>query len=358
MTTSILTAGILGLDKNGQLLLEAAHRSGYFHIQAVADLDHQRVEKIAAEFKCDAYTDYRQLIVQNQLDCLLVAADIHTCDEQLRTAFKKKFNVLKLAPPARNFEEALDYVQMAESEKVRFAIANPARFMSSHLTARELIRQGHVKQPYLLVAQCVGSDMGRCPWQADPKLAGGGVLLHNCYQTIDEILSNFLPPVQVYALTTNQAPDKQQRLYLTEDTAVVSLKFTDALTGSITAMRRRDTGSTETVLHIYGKDALLTVTDDEVRLRIHAELEERVWQFGETEHDVMARLVSSFARSLQTPDEYELISSAAENLKNMAVLDSAYLSARTGFPEEPARIPQMSGAPPARQTVSNLTCRQ
>ena len=34
----------------------------------------------------------------------------------------------------------------------------------------------------------------------------------------------------------------------------------------------------------------------------------------------------------------------------MAVLESAYLSARTGFPEEPARILQMAGRPASTVT--------
>ncbi|MBN1361029.1 MAG: Gfo/Idh/MocA family oxidoreductase [Sedimentisphaerales bacterium] len=348
MATNTLTAGMLGLDQKGQLLLEAAHTSGYFDIRAVADPDLQRAERLAAEFRCEPYTDYRQLIVQNQLDCLLVAIDIHTCDEHLRAALKKKFNVLKLAPPARNFEEALGYAQLAETQKVRFAIANPARFMASHRTAHELIKQGHVKQLYLVTAQYVTDGAGRPAWQADPKLAGGGVLLHDCYQSLDEILWNFPLPQQVYALTSNQAPDKQQRLYLTEDTAVVSLKFSDTLTGNIVAMRRIDVGTTEVVLRIHGKETCLTVTDSEVTLR--AGSDERRWQFAETPHDVMVRVVSSFANSILRPDEHELVSSAAENLKNMAVLESAYLSARTGFPEEPARIPQMSGAPAGAAT--------
>ncbi len=345
MTTNILTAGMLGLDRNGQVLLEAAHRSGCYHIQAVADPDPQRAERIAAEFNCDAFTDYRQLVVQNQLDCLLVAADIHTCDEHLRTAFRKKFNVLKLAPPARNFEEALGYVQIAENEKVRFAIANPARFTSGYRMARELIRAGHIQQPYLVTVQRVVWDTARPAWYADPRLAGGGVLLHDCYQILDQILWNLPLPQQVYALTSNQAPDKQQRLYLTEDTAAVSLKFSDALMGSLTAMRRADVGTDGTILRIYGRGSLLTVTDTEVTLQSHEEPNVQRWQFAETRDDVMARLASSFASSLRQAEEGELASSAAENLKNMAVLESAYLSARTGFPEEPARIPLMSGAP-------------
>ena len=95
MARQRLTAGVLGLNKKGQQLLTAAEATGDFDIIAVADQDHQRVEKTGAEFHCDAYTDYRQLIVQHDLDCLLVAADTHVCDEQIKAALKKKFLATK-----------------------------------------------------------------------------------------------------------------------------------------------------------------------------------------------------------------------------------------------------------------------
>jgi len=97
-----------------------------FQIKAVADQDPQKADQAAAECQCAAYSDHRQLIVQNQLDCLLVAAEPHVCDEQLKAALKKKFHVLKVAPPARTSEELRGYVRLAESEGVQFAVANPA----------------------------------------------------------------------------------------------------------------------------------------------------------------------------------------------------------------------------------------
>jgi len=352
MTEQMLTAGVLGLGRAGHLLLEAARQTRQFLIKAVADQDQQQAEKTAAEHQCEPYTDYRQMIVQNQLDCLLVAADTHLCDEHLKTAIRKKFNVLKLAPPARNYEEALEYVQIAEYEKVRFAIANPARFRSSYLTAHELIVQGRIKSAFLVTAYCEATDADRAAWRTDPRLAGGGVLLHDCHQIVDQILWNFSLPQQVYALTTNQAPDKQQRLYLTEDTAVVSMKFADALTASIVATRRSDQGPTRRGLQIYGKEARLTITDNRVILSTDSGLEDQVWQFEETEPDAMQRLLSSFARSIRNPAEHRLLSSAAENLKNMAVFESAYLSARTGFPEEPVRILQITRNAPGTTGLS------
>lgn len=349
MANETLTAAVLGLGKDGQRILEATQRAGGFRITAVADQDQHRAEKAAAEFQCDPYTDYRQLIVQNQLDCLFVAADIHVCEEHLKTAIKKKFHVLKVAPPARDFEEALEYVRLAESEQTALAIANPARFRSSYQKARVLLAEGHPAQPFLVTADCTISAAERPAWHADPKLAGGGVLLHDCYQIVDQILWNFPIPQQVYALVTNQAPDKQQRLYLTEETAVVCLKFTDALTGNVVATRRSDTNASARLLRIYGKDSVLTVSDDRVTLSTGDEADES-WQFEESEQDVMVRLVSRFAESIRTPDEHPLTSSGAEDLRNMALFEAAYLSARTGFPEEPARILRITGNPSGTAT--------
>jgi len=350
MTADRLTAAVLGLNKHGHQLLTAANAAGCFDIIAVADQDHQCAEKAGAEFQCDSYTDYRQLIVQHQLDCLLIAADIHICDEHLKTALKKKSNILKLPPSARDFEEALESVRLAEAEGVCFAIANPARFRSSYRTARELLAQGQVQHPFLVTAECSVSDADRPAWYTDPKLAGGGVLLHDGHQMIDQILWNFPIPQQVYALTTNQAPDKQQRLYLTEDTAVVSMKFNNTLMGNVIAARRSDIGPSTTTLCIHGKDAILTVTDNRVTLRTSTDPEEQIWEFAESEQDAMVRLLSDFAQSVHLPKDHTLLSSAAENLTNMAVFESAYLSARTGFPEEPARILRITGNPSGTAT--------
>jgi predicted dehydrogenase len=338
MGSESLTAAILGLNDSGQRLLTAAAATGCFQIKAVADLDPQKAEKAAAEHHCDAYSDYRQLIVQNQIDCLLVAAETHTCDEQLKGAIRKKVNVLKLAPPARTFEETLQYVRMAESEGVQFAVANPARFQGSFMAAGEMIAQGRLEHPFLISASCSFSAADRSGWRADPTLAGGGVLLHDCYPLIDQLLASFPLPEQVYALKTNQAPDKQQRLCLTEDTALISMRFTDALMGSIVATRRNDIGPHRISLEIHANQARLTVTPDQVEFRTWDGRNDLKWQYNEDEQVATARLLTSFAKSVRAPQEYPFAGGGADSLKTMAVLESAYLSAKTGIPEEPARI--------------------
>ncbi len=135
-------------------------------------------------------------------------------------------------------------------------------------------------------------------------LAGGGVLLHDCYALIDQLLWSFSIPEQVYALQTNQAPDKQQRLYLTEDTALVCLRFTDALMGSLVATRRNEVGPYGVAIEIHAKNARLTVTEDQVELRTGDGRNDLKWQYDEDEQVATSRLLTSFARSVRSPQEH------------------------------------------------------
>jgi len=342
MTEGKLKTAVLGLNEGGQFVLEAVSQVDYFQIQAVADKDTALAERIAGEWQCTAYDDYRQLIIQNQLDCLLVAASIHSCDEYVRMAMKKKFNILKLAPAARDFEEAVEFVRLSEDEDIRFAIANPRRFARSFLALRDFLQQGRIEQVFLMTAFCSVGDEPYLGWQTDPKLAGGGVLLHNCYWIIDQMMLNFGIPQQVYSLNTNQAQDRQQRLYLTEDTAVVVMKFTDTLIGNLVASRRAGIGQKEEFLKLYGKNKILTVNNRRLTLSDGLGETNEELEYEDDELFCMTEQLKNFAVSILSPDKNKLYSSARENLQDMAVIESAYLSARTGFPEEPAKVLQMA----------------
>jgi len=340
MSENKLKTAVLGLNDKGQLLLEAASKIEEFEIQAVADKDTKLAENTAHRYNCRAYDDYRQLIIQNQFDCLLVAAGMHSCDEYIKAAMKKKFNVLKLAPPARNFEEAAEFVRLAEDENVKFAVANPGRFAESFSALQQFLQQGRIEQVFLVTAFCAVGNEDHPAWQTDPKLAGGGVLLHNCYDIIDQILCNFATPQQVYSLSTNTVSDRQQRLYLTEDTAIVTMKFTDVSFGNLIASKVF--GPQEKLLKLYGKDKILTVS--KTRFVISDSLGRvcEEFKYDDDELCCMTKLLKNFALSILSPDKNRLCSSGRENLKDMAVIESAYLSARTGMPEEPARILEMA----------------
>ena len=344
MSEGKLKTALLGLNDTGRLLLEVASGIDHFHIEAVADKDTELSEKIADKYKCSYYDDYRQLIIQNQLDCLIVAAGIHSCDEYIKMGMKKKFNILKLAPAGRNFEEAVELVRLAEEEGIKFAIANPSRFAQSFLALREFLQADRIEQIFLITAFCAAGNQTHPAWQTDPKLAGGGVLLHNCYGIIDQLVWNFATPQQVYSLNTSTAGDRQQRVYLTEDIAVVTMKFGDSSFGNLIASKVF--GPKAGLLKVYGKDKILTVSDTRFTISDSVGQVSEKFEYDDEQFACTTKLLENFALSILSPDKNKLCSSGSENLKNMAVIESAYLSARTGFPEEPGRILKMAQTEP------------
>jgi predicted dehydrogenase len=377
MSEGKLKTAVLGLDKQGLLLLEAASELEFFEIIAVADKDGDLAEKVADRYKCTYYDDYRQLIsvmdsslrskerkisedreegedgeegsnLKNIGDkgCLLVAAAMHTCDEYIRMAARKKINILKLAPVARNFEEAAGLVHLAEIEGIQIAVGNPCRFAHSYLEFCDIVQKANIKHVFLIRAFCNAGEKKNPAWQTDPKLAGGGVLLHNCYQMMDEIILNFGTPEQIYSLNTNAAGDRQQRLYLTEDTSVVTMKFSETLSGNLIASRRSETGPDEEFLKIYGKDKILTVNNNQLVIRDVLSGKSEKLNFDDNDSGRYKAMLENFAQSILHPANNKLCSSARENLTNMAVIESAYLSTRTGTPEEPGKLLQMAQIEP------------
>ncbi len=338
MRESPLKTAILGLDDAGRLLLEAAQGLDYFTIVAVADSDTNLAQQQAGLYNCAAYDDYRQMIMQNQLDCLLVAAPLHSCAEHLRTAIKKKFNILKLPPLSRNFSEAAEFVKLAQDQEVGLAVANLGRLAKPALAMKSFVLQNSTEQPFFILAAASGGPQAK--WRNDPVLAGGGVVLYDCWDIIDQITWNFGIPQQVYCVVSSTATDRQQRLYLTEDSAIVTMKFSDCLSGSILAGRAADAPGKgpQKWLIAHGQDKLIRF--DDKNFEVTDSLGQRLQQdnFDDDSLSRMKKTLENFGSNLLWPDNNPLVSAAADNLKNMAVIEAAYLSARTGMPEEPGRI--------------------
>jgi len=348
MNQDRLRTAILGLTAKGQQLLEAAGATGLFDIVAVADADGELAEKIAHRYEAEALDDYRQLVIQNQLDVLLVAAPMYLCDEHVRAAMKKKFNILKLVPPALDFEQAAELIRLAKSEKVRFVAANSHRFQPGFHKLRDYLESKDTKDIHLITAvnNLPGSlDHPSERWLSDPQLAGGGVLLRNCYELFDLIVMNFGIPQQVYCISTNQAPDKQQRLSITEDTAVVTMKFSDTLVANVIASRVF--GPPRQILKIHSKDGFLTASG--ANLTVCDNLGNVIDRFESesSESEATAQMLENFAQTLLSPDKNRSGNEENSVLNIMAVLESAYLSARTATPEEPAKILDMVKTGPA-----------
>jgi predicted dehydrogenase len=344
MRESPLKIAVLGLNDTGRMLLDAARGLDYFKIAAAADSDSNLAQQTGKEYDCAFYDDYRRLIIQNQLDCLVVAAPIYSCVEHLRTAVKKKINILKVPPLARNFGEAAELVKLAQNEGVVLAVANTSRFAQSALAARGHFLQNPGDKPFFIFAAGtpLSAQTSQTTWRNDPVLAGGGALLYECWEIIDQIVWNFGLPQQVYCVCGSTAGDKQQRLYRAEDSAIVTMRFSDVLSGNLLAGRASEAwshnGEAKKCLIAQGQGTLAKCDDKTFEV---ADSQGQLIKTDSFKDDAAVRMKSvleNFGSHILWPEKNPLVSPPADNLNNMAVIEAAYLSARTGMPEEPARI--------------------
>lgn len=345
MTDRKLKIAAIGLNEQTEQLLDIAWESDFYEIVAVGDERAERTDIFARKYECQTFTDYRQLIVQTETDFLLFGSPIHLCAEFIRLGIQQKRHILKLCPPALDFEQLAEFHRSAQKEQVLFLVMQSGRFGLPFDYIRQYITNPEPAQTWHLIsAVCHVPTDNLDPslrWLSDPKTAGGGVLLQNCYDLIDELVLCFGLPQRIYALTINQAPDKQQRLSLTEDTAILSMQFTDNLIAHLCASRTL--GPARRHLRIHGKTHHLTATEEDVVIFDNAGnlLEEK--QYTDDSLPSKKRMLENLAQSILDPKNHTLYPPRGCDLDTFAVIEAAYLSNRTGMPEEPARILSLAG---------------
>ena len=342
MASEKLKTAVLGLSNNGIPILEAAVATDLYDIVAVADRDMEIAERSALLYQCPAFDDYRQLIILQKPQVLLVTAPLHVSEEFIRLAIKESIHIIRLVPAGLDFESTADFVRMAKKNKVRYFVANFWRPEPGFSRLREHLKATPIDEFRLIQAVCnfPGEiDDIQSRWLSDPKLAGGGVLLRNCYEMIDLIVFNFGVPELVYSINTNRAPDRQQRLSITEDTAIVTMKFSDTLLGNLLASRTF--GPPVEVLRLHSAENVISVKADSFTILDNDGkiIEDTKYKVSKT--DCMKRTLSNFAESILSPKDRPITGAEEADINNMAVIESAYLSARTSAPEEPQRILNM-----------------
>jgi predicted dehydrogenase len=340
MSSSKLKTACLGIGARTAGLLDVACSTGLYEIISVADSNITNASQAAAKYNCTAFDDYRQFILQNQPDVLIVAEPMYKCAEFVRMAINKQCHILKLAPTAPNFEQAAELISLARKNDVKYVTAAPARFAPGFERLADYLRTIDRKQYYFVnicaafggnFFQPIASDA-----QSDRKLSGGGVLLHDCFELLSLIVEIFSLPGQIYALLTNQSPDKKAKQYLGEDTVTASLIF-NGLIGTFLAAKQTGTAAAPPI-RIYGAQNNIVATPNRLAVYDNDDVLITEHKYPLNSEKCISEMLIDFGRALLEPEKYKLRSSPRLDLETMAFIEAAYLSARTAMPESPSKF--------------------
>lgn len=328
-----LRVGQLGLAGAGEEYLAALDSDDRYELVAVADTDPDLLRRHTEGESLRGYEDHRSLVVeaaQTGLDLLLVALEPFQSIDFVELAARHDIDVLHKAPPARTVSELQRLVELFSAARSslfvsRFWQAEPAYAGLSDLSTLT----GHV---YTATAE-VQTTEDAIGWRGDSVRAGGGVLLNGAYEQLDMLVALLGIPESVYAQCNMASAPGEARKYDTEDAATVSLRFAGERIAALSVSR----GAAERLSRVTFVGTIGRVEVGPDRMTITPRGDETSQCHVMKSPYPAAATIRAFAQAKEADDPRPR-STADDHLATMAVMEAAYLSAKTGAPETPSRF--------------------
>lgn len=205
----MINLGIIGLGGISQWLhINNARESGKFYIKAAADIrpDDGTAQRLGIP---NYYTDYKELLKDEEIDAVLVATPHHLHEEHCVAAFKAGKHVILEKPISRNLQEARNIMQAAKESGKIAMLAFCERFDPVHWDIKKRLEKGELGQ--LLSARIDHYQNFNPPttsWWRSADMVGGGAVIGSGVHRLDLLRWYFGEPVKVYA----SAVDMPERL--------------------------------------------------------------------------------------------------------------------------------------------------
>ena len=260
-----IKVGIIGCGAIAQrrhLIEYAANEQ--VEIVAVCDINEARVIEVAEEHKAKAYTSYKELLANADVDAISVCLPNYLHAEVSIAALNKGKHVLCEKPMATSREESEAMIKAAKISGKKLMIAHNQRFVASHEKARELIANGEIGKVYSF--RTTFGHPGPEEWSLDGREswffkkeeafigAMGDLGVHKS-DLIRYLLGEEV--VEIGAMVETSAKEGTE----VDDNAVCILKMESGIIGTLAASWSYTAeGDNSTI--IYGEKAILRLEDD------------------------------------------------------------------------------------------------
>ena len=329
--------GILGVGESGSPVIEAVRRCACAELVAVADREQEVASRQGRVLGVASFDDFRSFLLAQPLDAVLVAAPPFQCHEVLRLAASRRIPIWRVPPLARRFEEAGELVQLFAETSTPLVVGRLWEDQAGWLEAGAL--RDALGTVFLLHALVVVRRDDALDWRGDAERAGGGVLLNQGYEAVDMCGAMMGVPDRVTAATARTPRDPAGRLrYDTEDTACVLMQYGSEGMASVTMCWRAEPSTRR--IDVYGERGSLTIDGSRLTHRSPDGREVHATEIGDD--DLYVASVTRFLKGL-AGGSASLEPDSRKHLETTAVIEAAYLSARTGEPEAPLRLLEMQG---------------
>jgi predicted dehydrogenase len=313
-----LKVGLIGAGGIAQSYVRVFQAVSGARITAVADVRPRAADALAEEVRGTAYPSHRALLDEADVDAVLVCTPPVTHPEIVMQAIERGLHVLCEKPLAIDVQSASEMLAAADRADVVFTMAAKFRFVDDVIRAHQIVGSGILGELIVLENSFASRvDMAR-RWNADPAIAGGGVLIDNGTHSVD-IVRYFLGPIaDVMAVE-----GKRVQHLPVEDTASMLLRTPDGALGTIDLSWSVDR-VTDTYLTVYGSQGTISVGWNGARYRQASSPEWVEFGSGYDKIACMGAQVENFCAAIR--DEEPLAITVADAIASVAVIEAAYSS--------------------------------
>lgn len=231
---STIKVGIIG----GGGIVDA-HVRGYrayadvIEVAAVADVVDDTARRRAAELSAAAYTDFRQMILEEDLDAVDICLPHHLHAEAIMSAAQAGKHILCEKPLCLNVQEANQVQQAVSTAGVTLMCAHNQLFLPAVSTAKRLLDDGILGAVYeVRTTDTFYNDFNpqNMGWRATAATSGGGELMDTGYHPTYLMLHLAgASPVEATAVLSRH----RLRFMDSEDSAQVLVRFDNGVVGHL-----------------------------------------------------------------------------------------------------------------------------
>jgi predicted dehydrogenase len=140
-------AAVVGCGVIGNRLAGSFESHDDTTVWAACDLVEERVEEFAAEYDCNAYTDYEELVAEDAVDIVYVGVPPVVHHEVVEAAVEAGKAVICEKPMAQNTDVAEEIAALEADHDQPTAVNLPFRYTPGFVEMRERIADGDIGEP-------------------------------------------------------------------------------------------------------------------------------------------------------------------------------------------------------------------
>ena len=315
-----LRIAVVGCGRIAQAHLAAIASIGEVRLSAVVDVREPAAKAVAEQYRCDAIADYEDPRVAAAADAVVICTPPQTHAEIARHFLERGVHVMVEKPITIRSADAQALARLAQEKQRVLMMASKFRYVPDVMKTKALVESGALGKIVLYEnAFCSKVAMGE-RWNAQPDVAGGGVLIDNGCHSADIARYLLGPITHVHA---HKGIAAQQ--LLVEDTVRFEFRTGGGTIGTVDLSWSLNKES-DVYLALYGTQGTLFVGWKESRYRQDGS---SVWVPFGSGYDKVAAFrgqIENFAATIAKRDA-PLIT-VQDALASVEVIEAAYESMR------------------------------